>query len=276
MRRQLLGVVPLVERARLVDALVALQPDQAGAGGLGDRLGQLGLADPGRALRPAVACRADRPGRRSSRRPWKPGTRPRPAGRRRPRPTRTAGTGRRSSRPSCPGAGRIVRPAPGLWTAHRDCGQLPGCVRNCRGLGPPWGFVTTTEHPTDTGPDLRRRAEAVLVELAGPGARLRADQWTAVQALVAAAHPRAGRAAHRLGQVGGLLRGHRAAASRRSRPDRHRLAVAGADAQPDRRRAPSRDPRRHGELVEHRGLGAHLRRRSRPAWSTCCWSARSG
>src|SRR5919112_863326 len=33
--------------------------------------------------------------------------------------------------------------------------------------------------------DLRDRAEAVLATLAGPGARLREDQWTAIHALVA-------------------------------------------------------------------------------------------
>src|SRR5688500_209257 len=33
--------------------------------------------------------------------------------------------------------------------------------------------------------DLRERAEAVLATLAGPGARLREDQWTAIHALVA-------------------------------------------------------------------------------------------
>ncbi|HYH32257.1 MAG TPA: DEAD/DEAH box helicase, partial [Pseudonocardia sp.] len=38
--------------------------------------------------------------------------------------------------------------------------------------------------PTTTEPDLRRRAEAVLATLAGPEARLREDQWSAVHALV--------------------------------------------------------------------------------------------
>jgi hypothetical protein len=46
--QQLLLVVPLVQRPRLVQALVALQADELGAGGGGDRLGQLGLADAGR------------------------------------------------------------------------------------------------------------------------------------------------------------------------------------------------------------------------------------
>ena len=48
--QQLLLVVPLVEGLGLVEALVALQADQAGAGHLGHRLGQLGLAGAGRAL----------------------------------------------------------------------------------------------------------------------------------------------------------------------------------------------------------------------------------
>ncbi|MDT7554287.1 MAG: ATP-dependent helicase RecQ [Pseudonocardiales bacterium] len=39
--------------------------------------------------------------------------------------------------------------------------------------------VTTTEQ------DLRTQAEETLVRLAGPGARLREDQWIAVHALVA-------------------------------------------------------------------------------------------
>ena len=48
--QQLLAVVPLVHRLGLVEALVALQPHQLAAGGAGERLRQLGLADPRRAL----------------------------------------------------------------------------------------------------------------------------------------------------------------------------------------------------------------------------------
>ena len=47
---ELFLVVPLIKRAGLVETLVALQADQVGAARAGDRLGQLGLADPGRAL----------------------------------------------------------------------------------------------------------------------------------------------------------------------------------------------------------------------------------
>ena len=43
--QQLALVVPLVERGRLVEPLVALQADQLGAVDRGQRLGDLGLAD---------------------------------------------------------------------------------------------------------------------------------------------------------------------------------------------------------------------------------------
>ena len=48
--QQLLAVVPLVERLGLVEALVALQAHEVALQVLGQRLGQLGLADAGRAL----------------------------------------------------------------------------------------------------------------------------------------------------------------------------------------------------------------------------------
>ena len=43
---ELLAVVPLVKGLGLVEALVALEADQLTAGRAGDRLGELGLADP--------------------------------------------------------------------------------------------------------------------------------------------------------------------------------------------------------------------------------------
>src|SRR3954471_18682594 len=48
------------------------------------------------------------------------------------------------------------------------------------------GAVTTAKQASGnlSGQRLRDRAEAVLATLAGPTARLREDQWTAVQALV--------------------------------------------------------------------------------------------
>ena len=70
----------------------------------------------------------------------------------------------------------------------------------------------------------------------GPTPRLREDQWTAIEALVDRAPAGAGRAAHRLGQVGGLLRRDRPAAGPRRRPDGHRQPAARAHAQPGRRR----------------------------------------
>ena len=48
--QQLLAVVPLVQRLGLVEALVALQAHERAAQVAGERLGQLGLADAGRAL----------------------------------------------------------------------------------------------------------------------------------------------------------------------------------------------------------------------------------
>ncbi len=48
--QQLLLVVPLVQRLGLVEALVALESDEPGAGHLGDALGELGLAGSCRAL----------------------------------------------------------------------------------------------------------------------------------------------------------------------------------------------------------------------------------
>ncbi len=48
--QQLLLVVPLVQRLGLVEAFVALQPDQPSAGDLRDALGQLGLSGTGRTL----------------------------------------------------------------------------------------------------------------------------------------------------------------------------------------------------------------------------------
>ena len=49
--QQLLLVVPLVERARLVEPFVALEPDQLGVEQPGEHLPQLGLARPGRPFR---------------------------------------------------------------------------------------------------------------------------------------------------------------------------------------------------------------------------------
>jgi hypothetical protein len=91
--QQLLAVVPLIERARLVESLVALQPHQPGGGGGCDGLRQLGLAGAGRALRPTAACQARRPGTPSSRWRRRRGSRSRPAAPGRPRAKRTTTCG---------------------------------------------------------------------------------------------------------------------------------------------------------------------------------------
>ena len=46
--QQLLAVIPFVQGPGLVLPLVALQPEQPAAGHRGQRLAELGLADPGR------------------------------------------------------------------------------------------------------------------------------------------------------------------------------------------------------------------------------------
>ena len=104
-------------------------------------------------------------------------------------------------------------------------------------------------------PALREEAEALLRRLAGESARLREDQWTAIHALVEERPAGAGRAADRLGQVGGVLRRHRAAAGARGRADGDRLAAAGVDAQPDRGRRAGRDPGADHQLGEPARVG---------------------
>ena len=105
--------------------------------------------------------------------------------------------------------------------------------------------------------ELRERAQHHLVALVGdPAARLRDDQWTAIEALVAGPSAGAGRPAHRLGQVRGLLRGHRTAARGRCRPDGDHLAAAGPDAQPDRGGRAGRHPGRHDQLGQRSRTGA--------------------
>ena len=98
--QQLLLVVPLVERARLVEPLVALQPHQLGAGGPRDRLGELGLADAGRALDEQRLLQPSRRGRSWSPAPGRRGSRRRAAGRRRRRGRRTRSPGHPHTGPS--------------------------------------------------------------------------------------------------------------------------------------------------------------------------------
>ena len=72
--------------------------------------------------------------------------------------------------------------------------------------------------------------------------------------------PGAGGAAHRVGQVGGLLRRDAAPARQQGAgPDRDHLAAARADAQPDRGGRARRDPRGHHQLDQHRAVGADPR-----------------
>ena len=111
--------------------------------------------------------------------------------------------------------------------------------------------------------------DELLERLAGPGARFREHQREAIADLVERPRARAVRAAHRLGQVRGLLHRHRAAARAGRRPGADRLAAAGADAQPDRGGRAARHPRAHDQLDQPRRVGRGARaargRRRRPA-----------
>ena len=74
--QQLLAVVPLVQRLRLVEALVALQPHQLGGRSSARAPWRARSCRPPPGPRPGPACRAAGRGRRPARRPRRPGSRP--------------------------------------------------------------------------------------------------------------------------------------------------------------------------------------------------------
>ena len=76
--QQLLAVVPLVQRLGLVEALVALEPDQRAAGGARRAPWPARSCPRPRGPPPARACPGGRPGRRRARRARRPGSRPQP------------------------------------------------------------------------------------------------------------------------------------------------------------------------------------------------------
>ena len=123
---------------------------------------------------------------------------------------------------------------------------------------------------------LREEAEERLRALAGEHARLREDQWAAIEALVvdrrrALVVQRTGWGKSAVYFVAtALLREQGAGPTVIVSP------AAGPDAQPDRRRRAGRHPRRHDQLRQPRRVGAGLRRGRARARSTCCWSAPSG
>ena len=121
-----------------------------------------------------------------------------------------------------------ARLADRLWMAGTDCR-----ARSLR-----WGH---DHRATDLLTGSRAEtADRVIAAMAGPDARLREDQATAVAALVRGRRPGPGRAGHRLGQVGGLLGRHRGPPLRGRRPDAGGLPAAVADARPGRGRGPGR------------------------------------
>ena len=101
-------------------------------------------------------------------------------------------------------------------------------------------------------PGLRDEAERSLRSLAGDDARLREDQWTAISALLdgsrALVVQRTGWGKSAVYFIAtALLRA-------RARTDSHRVAPAGPDAQPDRRRRARRDPGPDHQFRQRRGL----------------------
>ena len=125
-RSSCLRVVPLVQRAGLVDALVALQPDQPGVRRRRDRLGQLGLADPGRALdeqRLAEAVGEEDRRRRPRRRRYPtPASRSRDIGRR----SRTVGSARLPSSLTGSDRGEVAERERSDTNGPDKCGEAAG------------------------------------------------------------------------------------------------------------------------------------------------------
>ena len=150
--------------------------------------------------------------------------------------------------------------------------RRPHCPRGplSRGLG---------RHPRrarwgDGNPRRRRRRSSN--NWPGPAATLRDDQWTAIEALVV--QRRRALVVQRTGWgksavyfiAAKLLRadGHGA--------DGHRVAAAGADAQPGRGGRAGRGARRHHQLEQRHRLGRRSTSGCSAATSTSCWSARNG
>ena len=94
-----------------------------------------------------------------------------------------------------------------------------------------------------------------IAALAGPDASPARTSCGAVDELVDDRRAGAGRAGHRLGQVGGLLGGDRGAARRRRRSDPGGVAAARPDARPDRRGGAGRAAGGHGQLDQRRRVG---------------------
>ena len=112
----------------------------------------------------------------------------------------------------------------------------------------------------DSDDAIREAAEQRLRALAGPHARLRAGPVDRDQGPRGGPPPRPGRAAHRLGEIRGLLRRHGAAARTGRGTDGDRIAATRAHAQPDRGRPGSRHQRPDDQLGQHRGVGRGPRR----------------
>ncbi|CAG7654587.1 hypothetical protein SBRY_60527 [Actinacidiphila bryophytorum] len=157
--------------------------------------------------------------------------------------------------PVCARHGRHTRPEPVLSTAGAT-GAPPlrrGGLADCPCHRVAWGHG-------QPGPACRSRRRT-----RGPRGRPRGDRAAArgpVAGGVGAGRgtPQgAGGAAHRVGQVGGVLRGHGPAAEARRRTHGDHLAAARADAQPGRVGGQGRHQGAHHQLGQPGGVGGHPR-----------------
>ena len=217
--------------------------------------------------RPVGGARCGRSGARRSGRAAADGRCIHGCASRKPLSTKNSTTAIRSS--PIARSSRSVRPGPG---SSRPCTSTRAGRRRPARRG-------REDHPVhaDGGEKSERtsycqgmsRPEELLKRLAGPDASLPRAPARGDHGSRRGPGARAVRAAHRLGQVRGLLPRHLAAARAGRRPGADRLAAAGADAQPDRRRREARHPRAHDQLDQPRRLGrgqaAARRRRRRPA-----------
>ena len=167
-----------------------------------------------------------------------------------------------------PRSGRIVPPECDQLRTSADLTSVPNrAARQCRcrglsGCADRKGAWMPGRDGTDTD-EVRERAEELLRALAGAGCAAPGRSVAGDRGAGDRRSPGAVRAAHRVGQVGGLLHRHRPAARARRGSDRDRVAAAGADAQPDRGGGPRRHPRAHHQLGQPRRVGRDRRRGQR-------------
>ena len=198
-------------------------------------------------------------------------TRSRPSSRRMPRSRRPTPCSSRCRTSSASTTTRTCSPRSPSTSARRSGGNRPhqGRAQPTVGRVGQSGGMTPAARPIDTRAD----ALAALRDLVGrDDAEFHDGQFEAIEALVDGRPPRARRAAHRLGQVGGVLRRDAAAPPPGRGPDRARVPAARAHARPDRRRRARRRAGGGDQLDEPARVGRRAAHDSTATRSTCCSS----